>query len=261
MRKKGLNVMFQALLAFLLSAGVWFLASTATKHVFAQASATRVPLTLVKKELYYHYPTGELGPTLQSKLEIRSDGSRVEFKPRFPPPPNLDLPPTRVITDLQNRIRTVVDDVTQSKTTYQIGSSAAGLAQIPTDCGVPAGAPSTMFLGYPIVKAGKSIGSAAGEQPRSIESYRAPTLSCVEVRRLVYHQAQGGQSILTRVSEAVSIAVGDPDPQDFAIPSLYMERKPSDYFEQLHSRFPNVFPLIAPNTFAGQDQAYLENHR
>ncbi len=244
-----------ALVVILASAAVWLVVGSITARIFAESLIKRVPVSIIKKELYYNYPAGDLAYTLQSKWEIRSDGSTVEFKPRFPPPPNLSLPPMRIIIDVQARTRTIVDDVTQSKTTYKLGTSVAGLTTIADNCGGQPGDAISPILSFQVVKVGKVSGDT---EPRSTEVLRSPALGCAELKRVVFKLASSSRAVLIRSSEAILVTSGDPDAGDFAIPSSYVERAPSESMRQLRSRYPDVFPPIPPNAFAIEDAAYRQ---
>lgn len=177
----------------------------------------------------------------------RADGASVEGNV-FTSPDGEHLL-TRAV-ELPDRY-VAVDPDTQSVTTYGPEKPPVRAAQ---SCpGTAAGE----ILGYKVTLSASQINDSTGVVQTSRKAWRAPALNCFPLREEERTFSSKLGRAFGNVVVAVSVRVGPP-PQDlFAIPDGYVERSPSEVMAQANARFPasNVGCCSTP----ALDRAYDAN--
>ncbi len=179
--------------------------------------------------------------TFVETVAARSDGSWAEWRQRIDgKPANL-----RLVADLKAGTWTVIDGKTKSITTYErprwslertLGYRRGGCEK-PLRGKViePWHKVSEKIAGYEVEKAVVELelqdGSPFGEKMR-LELWRAPALSCAELRVVQSNIGPSGEVLLTDRRELTAITPGEPDPAFFEIPSGYTERSPGEVFAE-----------------------------
>ena len=179
--------------------------------------------------------------TFVETVAARSDGSWAEWRQRIDgKPANL-----RMVADLETGTWTVIDGKTKSITTYERPrwSLERTLDYRRGGCDKPLRGKiiepwhkvPEKTAGYEVEKAVLESelppGSSFGKKTR-IELWRAPALSCAELRVVHSNIGPNGEVLLTDRRELTAITPGEPDPAFFEIPEGYTERSPGEVFAE-----------------------------
>lgn len=188
-------------------------------------------------------------PPLDSYYSQKTDGSKVISRMMQFPDRKSYLQKT--VFDVQAGTKGVVDEATQSKTTYRLSKSAiTDLTKAPNTCTSDAAAQRGTILGHTVVRTQSEIPSS---NHRIVEDWHAPISGVSYYGEVVSGiGADGNPTELVR-KEAVSVAIGDPDATLFEVPD-WAERSPSDVMAEYSRRYNR--PLPPPEGMVSQDRAY-----
>jgi hypothetical protein len=177
-------------------------------------------------------------------LGVRADESvsRADLKN---PAGNHSVYYTLLITDVRTGRHTVVDPLTESKTTYPSKAMIDQFHLKPANsCPGQSGGE---ILGFPVVLENKSV--TFPDRNLTIKYWRAPALNCLPLReehRLSHANGKGSFEVLT----AIKVTLGEPPTWMFEIPAAYTERTPSQVFAESAKRLGHS-PLL-PNEAVGK---------
>ena len=166
-----------------------------------------------------HYDSnGSLRHTEEITEAFRKDGSWVSYRVAI----NGEKTGTRIIVDAASKTRTSIDPNTKSKITYHLDDGVlAEMEKALTEC---ASSPSKgdSILDVAVVK--KHTDTINNE---AIDELLAPSLGCYPLQATSVKTEKSGKQ-LRNESIVTSIAMGEPDPRLFIVPSEYVERSPSE---------------------------------
>lgn len=247
-------------LATLLVGGLSFLGSRAVhvQKLKAESSASR-PFTAVIVE-HRHPGDPSISDAAWPNTEmimyaVRSDGSTSEVIRRLDP--NNKPVEIRVVADPGSARRVSIDPMTQSVTTYPLSQASLSFMN-----GLAVGCQNTTSehsarLGYEVVKVQDSKQWPDGSADYS-ESWQAPALDCLPMYESSSPQA-GADPTVWNTREVVFVAEGEPSEALFAIPSNYVERSPSQVFDEFQRRFPNARKAWVEKAGPPLDRAYNQS--
>lgn len=110
------------------------------------------------------------------------------------------------------------------------------------------------MLGFEVVK------TVSENDKLRRESWRAPKLGCLELRRIALAKPPDGKPVLVDDYQVTEVRLGEPDDALFRVPPNYKESSPSQVWIALASRYPNA--AAAPPEAAVEDKTYHEaRHR
>ncbi len=223
-----------------LSIATWLL----TRSVFAQTYAP-VPVLVKYAEKKSDYK-GERSS--ESTLAVRADGSQVEAK--VIRSYDGETYTRRTIMDLIEGKKTVIDPITESKTTYVLSDLAVLSKRMPAS-GCTNFTPDGSLHGYAVVRLSTPTPVPHGSQ--RVDAWYAPKLGCVLLKQQFVKTREDGSSVGTVVKEAVQITIGEPPAELFAIPN-YQERPPSAVLEEARRKY--SLPPVNPKMTAEIDKVY-----
>ena len=146
----------------------------------------------------------------------------------------------RELVDIAKKTRTVVDEASESKTSYAL--SDGYVSRVSPTCEVPSGAVVSTVLGYQTYRLIEDT-RFPPNLIKSAERWVAPELNCFALRQRVCKVHVEGAVAPCNTREATSIVAGEPDTALFEVPSKYVERSPSQRHQELMKRFPGMeFP-------------------
>lgn len=160
-------------------------------------------------------------------LAIRADGSRAEKRILR----NGNPMEMRTIVDANSAERIVLDQWTQSRTTYPLSPAELAPYRNPPNSCTTGNQPrqTAAILGYEVVK--DEIQSIPGQSSSQVIRWRAPALNCLPLRTELNEFLADGAPRASLVEEVTSIVPGTPDPSLFEIPSNYQVRTPQQVVE------------------------------
>lgn len=183
---------------------------------------------------------------------VRSDGSTAEVIRRLDP--NNTPVEIRVVADTASARRVIIDPMTQSVTTYPLSqASLAFMNGLAAGCQNATSEHSTR-LGYEVVKVQDNKQWPDGSADYS-QSWQAPALGCLPMYESSSPQA-GAAPTVWNSREVVFVAEGEASGALFTIPSNYVERSPSQVFDEFQSRFPNARKSWVEKAGPPLDRAY-----
>jgi hypothetical protein len=141
----------------------------------------------------------------------------------------------RTIVSFSAATRTVLDPLTDSKTTYALtpGDVRAYLS-MESECGQDSSAVSENILGFKAVRKLRRFPDTS--HPNSWEVWQSPELRCYPLRFRALDDVSG-KVLATR--EVAFVLLGEPPASLFEeIPSSYIERAPAEVFAEFERRFP-----------------------
>jgi hypothetical protein len=148
----------------------------------------------------------------------------------------------RVLYDATSKRRISIETETKSTTTYPVSRPA------PTAC-PPGAASAGQRLGFDVVRRTMQSGEV------SLESYHAPKLGCLSMLERAERTTADGQKLVNLI-EVVSIELGEPDPAAFTIPAGFVERQPSEVFQERSRLRGEECPACMERTGQVLDEAY-----
>ena len=207
------------------------------------------------------YDETQLRWTWENVYAVRSDGSKSIT--RSMPDPNGQIKEQVEIQDVESGQRTIVDEMTGSLSTTVMGEKAVSdLRMRPGRCTDNPQAERRKVLGYEVVKFMANevtVPSETGSFRLITEVWSAPALNCFPLKRTELVDLNDGSPLhVTNTYEVTSIVLGKPDDSEFAIPTDYVERSPSEMLGEYSRRYPN--PPISSYIWEAQpelDAAYL----
>lgn len=248
--------MKQMALLALATLGLGFLTFLSTNIVLSQGGVTVTPFTLTVEERSYS-PNGKEALSRTVTRAMRGDGSKSESWNKTLP--NGQLARAAVIEDLALRKRIVVDEATESITTYSLSDEElAFMKRSRVECAQSGTSNGPLILGQRVVRDVTQYPEPSGINALS-ESWKALDLACTPlVETLAFSRASlQGPRIARKVT---SIVLGEPNPTLFTVPTHYVERAPSEVFTEFGRRFPGT-PPASPDTTGKLDRAYSSHFK
>jgi len=198
---------------------------------------TPKPVTITLLEKQYRHPTGEYVDSKTLVTAVRADGSSVTV--RQLQSSIAAVGPQRIIVDLANGRKTIIEPITRSITTAILRPDTVdGHRRRFASCMLEDVARS-VYQGYTVVKQVRQQTSDCrnGDQNCKVtvrsESWRAPDLNCSELKRVDTLSMAGEAPVLVTSIEAQSVEVGEPDSRLFEVPQNYTERTRSEVGAEL----------------------------
>jgi hypothetical protein len=224
---KTSRLILSAAIAIFVAAGSFWVSQ---KTVFANQSVavvTTTRYTSFKK-------TGAPGLTEDRTFARRSDGSTVNAR-HIKGPGSMGMITQRDIIDLFLAKEIAVDQTTESITSEPLTPQFVSAYLKPPNCG--SAGPETL-LGYGVVRDTKDYDNPGKFMRR--ESWRAPSLGCVPLKETVWIGPDAANLRVASTREALTVTLGEPPAELFAIPSNYVELSPSQRSAEFSRRFPAV---------------------
>ncbi len=179
----------------------------------------------------------------------RRDGSTVEVRETVNGQPFGN----KVIIDWAAKKRVVVDPATESKTSYDLAQPVYQNSKPAPNCG--ASPLSGRVLGLDVARVAGSHSVGGLDRLIARDEWQAPALNCYPLRSVETNRAAEGSGE-TVTTEVVSIALGDPKPDLFAIPDAFVERSPSQVFAEASRRNRQECKECSTGTGLVLDRAY-----
>lgn len=192
-----------------------------------QAEPARTEFTAIIRTQQFN-ASSKLMLTDVVAVALRGDGSRAEKRIVR----NDNPMEVRTVIDTNAAKKTVLDVLTESKTTYNVTPvEVIAYRHKPTSCtvGNQQSEMSTM-LGHEVVKV---VTSEIPGQPSSRKvQWRAPELNCLPLRTQAREVLADGTLGSYSIEEVTSLSLGAPDKSMFEIPPNFQERSPSSVMER-----------------------------
>jgi len=229
---------------------VWLAASQVSLRISKGQTQPPVAFTAMMRQTLFRFPSGVFVRTDNDIIAVRADGSRVTTYQRSDPGGrSLGM---RVIEDSQKKMRVSIIDLVASTTTMPLASlRIKKLTEVPATCGAQPGAPTNVFHG---VSAVRVLTGDSNSLHR--EEWRAPSLSCLAVKKTVFHKSADGKDVITNEVELMDVKIGEPDAALFNVPSTHREAPPSEVISLIFRPYPGV---ALPDE-VDEDRAYYRAH-
>lgn len=202
---------------------------------------------------------------MESKIvvqAVRSDGSSVQLSEIAAP--NGNIVQQKAIVDLAQQQRVVVEGITKSISTFPFNAdTVTGIRKGYAACLLDTSAERGTYAGYQVVKQIRERPSCenceeAKKAALRSESWRAPALGCVEIRRITTMTQKGKTPMIVTDVAVEEILPGEPAASLFDIPAGYVERRPSEVAQEL-DRLKGI--PSDPAADAVRDTPYRESRR
>lgn len=213
-----------------------------------RAQATSRPPSPLTVRFNERIGSGDKTFEKQLVIAIRSDGSESELR-RGWSPVSKAVEERYTVRDVDAKVRVVVDNPTNSKTTYRLeeGHIRAILAKR-NNCSPSPNAPSKEILGTTAYQFVQTLPDPA----KTIrEAWIAPDAGCMALVERFTQQVNGKTEVVTE-RVATELTRGEPPSTYFVIPGGYIEREPSAVLAERARRHPDA----PPAKFQIQDEAY-----
>jgi hypothetical protein len=200
---------------------------------------------------------------------VRSDGSFVNAD--WVKLPNGQQTLHREVLDLQAKVRFFVDDSTETLNVYNVTKHDMmlhGTTGVPPngvceayDHGEVLSSTPEKYMGYDVthlVEVMKNVEQSGGLRA---DEYLAPKFDCYPLKRVFYFTKRGSSEVdHLATHEATLIVEGEPDASLFAQPSGYVDRSPTEMFNEAARRFGGPGAAAAPpESLARQEEIYRKN--
>jgi len=214
-------------------------------RALAQATMQPVPFTAEVLERRLD-ATGTEKYRETSLSAMRGDGTTIRIIHRtFPDGKTYEF---KTIIDVVHSTRIVLDQATESRTTYPLSNRSVQLLVNSTAyCGLNLDTERMTTAGYEALRQDNSTKKLTAVR------WLAPALNCFPLKETT----QSATSTNSR--EVTSVRLGEPDATLFVIPDNYTERTPSQVFNEFVRRFPGR-QLPPVETTTALDDAYA-NHQ
>lgn len=160
-------------------------------------------------------------PPIVSILAVRQDGSQARVRKVI----GARTFGNSIIIDVPSKTRISVDPATKSKTSYKISDRWMS-EYLRSLTFVDIGTEEAVIEGHKAYKRVKTFGDVGVTE----EEWLAPDLNYFPLRSIATTTKGGVHVQLTR--QAISVALGTPDPNLFTIPTDYVERSPIQVFQE-----------------------------
>lgn len=190
-------------------------------------------------------PDGQTRSSMQRWFARRGDGATVEIRASV----NGKVLGDRIILDPGSQTRTGIDELTHSKTTYNLAKSGAEPELMHTPC--PGRGRAELIQGIAAYKTESDWKLRPG---RSLHTTRwvAPLLGCLVLRER-QEVRENGQVRGTASTDATSVVMGEPPSALFVVPA-YHESAPSDVLREAAQREGRH---VEESTLKAVDRAYF----
>jgi hypothetical protein len=161
-------------------------------------------------------------------VAVKGDGSRAEKRIIR----NGNPLEVRTVIDTAAAKKTVIDVLTESKTTYRLtDKEVIAYRHKPSSC-TPGNqqAETSTLLGYAVVKV--VTNETAGQPSVRKVQWRAPALNCFPLKTEAQEVMADGSLGSSSIEEVTNLSLGTPERSIFEIPANYQERSPSSVMER-----------------------------
>lgn len=202
------------------------------------------PATITYSRLFYGADSSTPRVTLTEILGVRADGSNS--RARLVPAPDGSQLYNLKITDIPSGRHVIVDQISQSKTTYPAENIVSQYSVRPVNS-CPGNA-SDAILSYPTLVSEQVLAEPGGSS-RTIRIWRAPDLNCLPLREEQSMTDSSAGKVLVMLLTASRVVQGEPPSWMFDIPTGFVERSPSEMLSE-SARIRQVPPAVAPDGIA-----------
>lgn len=247
--------MRRAVILAVVTIGVAGLGFIPASHLLSQApGASWAPFTALILEKRLN-ESGQEAYQEYLTVAVRSDGSEaISMRRQDPTGQWVHI---RTIVDVMAKKRVAVDPMTESVTTYPLGTASSSPQKECTKDGNPE---RKTILGYEVVRIREDrLLPGSGGRRVGTDNWVASALNCFPLTESSSLLQPDGKQY-TNVREVLSIIPGEPADSLFAIPSTYTERSPSQVFSEYERRFPGHGGL-PPSTANKLDSAYYAHQK
>jgi hypothetical protein len=226
--------------------GCFALSTVVVTRVLAQ-SRKLIPFTAEKTTTYYVHPTGKFVKREQSFVAVRSDGSRVDSRMTVFANKEAEQ---KEIRNVPLKQHTSVDGLTESISTYPMNDQELreGITGF-QNCPAGPTSPRTKAFGFDAVKITQQFGTWRNER------WVIPELNCLVITSSVFVDNDPKPST---IAQTITLRVGEPNQQLFAIPSGFTERSPSEVDAEMLRRYPEAVPENA-KALSNSDRFYYKS--
>jgi hypothetical protein len=232
-----------------------------SSHVHAQ-EGTHNPYTL--SQIYYDMDpkTHQMWGLVTDMHAVRSDGSYVSGNWVMEPNGHHDF--HRMVLDLQSRVRFWADPTTETLNVINASKHDMmlhGTTGVPPDgvCramdgGQVLSSTQEKYFGYDVTH----ITELVRHGTLKANIYYAPRFDCYPLKR-VYYFTKPGSSDIQRIAthETTLLVEGEPDPSLFERPVGYVDRTPTEVYNEVKRRFGGLGAAgVPPQSLTHEEEMY-----